>query len=98
MWKILEHIEKMDDKTLKQEGERTKAIRFKMIHELRILEENIIKLGAIENLIFNVRMDKMKGMGEHKTKDEMPLNRIKKYEDTTLDELKKEMVERGLLD
>jgi len=98
MWPILEHIEKLDLKTLEHEQKRTKDIRYKMIHELRILEENIRKLGAIEQLISNVILDKMEGVGEHKTKEEMPLNKIKKYEDMTFDELKAEMIKRGILD
>jgi len=98
MYKILEHIEKLSIEELEKEEKRTKEIRHKMIYEMRLLEEQIRKLGAIENLLFDVVWEKKEGLGESKTKKEKDaLSKIKKYDDMTFDELKAELVERGLL-
>jgi len=91
-------MERMSLPALKKEKETAKSIRFKMIHELRLLDEAIRKVGAVEQLIENTIWEKTEGLCETKNKgDPSVLKRIEDIDKMSLDELKQHLVRKGLL-
>jgi hypothetical protein len=98
MYKILEMIEGMSIETLEKEKEKAQNIRYKLIHEYRLIEETMRKIHSVEMLLDNAIWEKKEGLCEPKKKgDSTAFKRIKDVDNMTIDDLKQQLVNKGLI-